>query len=98
MASAQGRNAKAQRLYEEMLPEVKTTNSHQVIFRNDWKDFVAKNQPSAEAVDAVVLARADEILSILVEDQGPIDQIYSIVILSSEQMIDEGAEVDWIQT
>ncbi|MCR6650725.1 MAG: hypothetical protein NVV73_04120 [Cellvibrionaceae bacterium] len=39
MASAQGRNAKAQRLYEEMLPEVKTINSHQVVFRNDWKDF-----------------------------------------------------------
>lgn len=98
MASAQRKNTKAQRLYEEMLPEVKTVNSHQVVFRNDWKDFVAKNQPLAEAVDAVVLARADEILSILAEDLGPIDQIYSIVILSSEQMIDEGAEVDWVQT
>lgn len=98
MRSAQMKNTKMQRHYATPLAEVKTINKNQVVVRNDWKDYIAQNEPSVEGVEALVLARADEVLSILAEDEGPIDQVYSIVFLSSEQIIDEGAEVDWVQT
>lgn len=96
MRSAQTKNAKPQQRHEVALPEIKTTHKRQVVFRNDWKDYIAQNEP-AEA-DPVVLARTNEALSILAEDDGPIDQVYSIVFLSTDQLIDEGAEVDWVQT
>lgn len=98
MRSAQMKNTKMQRHYATPLTEVKTLNKNQVVVRNDWKDYIAQNEPSAEGVEALVLARADEVLSILAEDDGPIDQVYSIVVLSSDQMIDDGVEVDWVQT
>ena len=98
MRSAQMKNTKMQRHYAIPLTEVKTINKNQVVVRNDWKDYIAQNEPSAEGVEALVLARADEVLSILAEDDGPIDQVYSIVVLSSDQMIDDGVEVGWVQT
>jgi hypothetical protein len=97
MRRAQTKNAKPQQRYELALPEIKTPQKHQVVFRNDWKDYIAQNEPATE-VESVVLARTNEALSILAEDDGPIDQVYSIVFLSTDQMIDEGAEVDWVQT
>jgi hypothetical protein len=97
MRRAQTKNAKPQQHHEVALPEIKTTQKHQVVFRNDWKDYIAQNEPATE-VESVVLARTNETLSILAEDDGPIDQVYSIVFLSTDQMIDEGAEVDWVQT
>ena len=97
MRTAQSNSEKTQRYNGATLPEVKPLHKHKVVFRNDWKDYIAQNEP-AEAVDPVVLARASEALSILVEDEGPIDQVYSIVILSSDQLIDDGTDVDWVQT
>lgn len=98
MRSAQTKNVKMQRNIGTPVAELKAVSKHQVVVRNDWKDFIAQNEPSVEAVEAVVLARANDALSILAEDDGPIDQVYSIVVLSSDQMIDEGAEVGWVQT
>lgn len=98
MRSAQTKSSKPSQRHEVVLPEIKAAQQHQVVFRNDWKEYIAQNEPAAEAAEPVVLARADEALSILAEDDGPLDEVYCIVVLSSDQVIDEGAEVGWIQT
>lgn len=98
MRYANTKNSKIQKNYEIAQQEIKTAHKHQVVFRNDWKDHIAQNEPSAVATELVVLARANEVLSILAEDDGPVDEVYSIVFLSCDQLIDAGVEVDWVQT
>lgn len=94
MRNAQFNNSQTQQNDEEALQQIRSTQQPHLIIRNDWKDFIATN----DVADSVVMARATDVLSILAEDEGPVDQVYSIVILPSDQPIDDGPHVDWIQT
>ena len=94
MRSVQTKNSRTLHKYEDTPPSIKAAQAHNLVIRNDWKDFIAPN----DVAESVVMARANDVLSILAEDEGPVDKVYSIVILSTDQPIDEGPEIDWVQT
>ncbi len=91
MKNIQIRKLKAFRQFESKQPKVERIGGSEVI-RNDWKEFIAQN----ELFEPEILIRADEALALLADDDMPIDEAYSIVIVGCEPAND-GAEIGWVE-
>jgi hypothetical protein len=98
MKSAQIKKLKAYRKYETKLPSIENAPNTELVLRNDWKEYIAQNESATEIFEAEILIRADESRLLFEDEDRPIDEAYSIVIFSSDQAVNDGAELAWIET
>lgn len=90
MKNIQIRKLKCFRQFESKQPSIENICGNKVA-RNDWKKFIAQN----ELFEPEILIRADESLALLADEDIPIDEAYSIVIVGCEPAND-GAEIGWV--
>jgi hypothetical protein len=91
MKNIQIRKLKGFRQFESKQPSVENIGGNEVI-RNDWKEYIAQN----ELFEPEILIRADDSLLLLTDEDTPIDEAYSIVIVGCEPAND-GAEIGWVE-
>lgn len=97
MKSAQIKKLKAYRKYETKQPSVGNAHTNEMVLRNDWKDYIAQNESAAEIFEPEILIRADESRLLFDDEDRSIDEVYSIVIVSSDQAVNDGTELAWIE-
>jgi hypothetical protein len=98
MKSAQIKKLKAYRIYEIKQPSIEKARKNERVIRNDWEDYVAQNESDTEIFEPEILIRADESRLLFEDEDRPLDKTYSIVIVSSDQAVNDGAELAWIET
>lgn len=97
MKSAQIKKLKAYRKYETKQPSIENVSSNELVLRNDWKEYSAQNESASEIFEPEILIRADESRLLFEDEDRPLDEAYSIVIVSCDQAVNDGAELAWIE-
>jgi hypothetical protein len=98
MKRVQVKKLKAYRIYETKQPSFENPLNNNLVVRNDWKEYIAQNESGTDIFEPETLIRADESRLLFEDEDRPIDETYSIVIVSSGQALNDGAELDWIKT
>lgn len=94
MKSAPNRKQKAIRQFEDELASIDQISGSAIVLRNHWKDYIAEN----ELFEPEILVRADESRLLFENEDTPIDEAYSIVIVGSNLPVNDGAEIGWVRT